>query len=206
MYFATKFLCILLFLGSAGIFFENSHHHHRRLFWKCPYLPRCARVRRFAHMKSSTHPWIPLIQDVNQAHSCHHPHTLSKPSYSSPSCPSHLYLSTQSSTLPRSRCPNHLNLPRLTTSAHLAPATSTFLPNHPHFHDPDAQTTSICHASPHPPHSVHPEDCTNPHCISGAQLGGRERGLEPPLVQKWRSYNYSKFDEFFWGGRGWGGG
>ena len=33
----------------------------------------------------------------------------------------------------------------------------------------------------------------------GAQLGGRERGLEPPLAQNWRSYNYSRFDEFFGG-------
>ena len=40
---------------------------------------------------------------------------------------------------------------------------------------------------------------------SGAQLGGRERGLEPPLAQKWRSYNYSKFDEFFEGVGGRGG-
>ena len=34
---------------------------------------------------------------------------------------------------------------------------------------------------------------------TGAQLGGRERGIEPraPSAQKWRSYNYSKFDEFF---------
>ena len=38
--------------------------------------------------------------------------------------------------------------------------------NHPHTYAPDAQTTSICHASPHPPHFFlcHPEDCTNPHC------------------------------------------
>ena len=31
---------------------------------------------------------------------------------------------------------------------------------------PDAQTIWIYHASPHPPHSAHPEDCTNPHCAS----------------------------------------
>ena len=37
-------------------------------------------------------------------------------------------------------------------------------PNHPHSYAPDAQTTSVCHASRHPPHSVYPKDCTNPHC------------------------------------------
>ena len=39
---------------------------------------------------------------------------------------------------------------------------------------------------------------------AGAQLGGHEGGLSP-LAQKWRSYKYSRFDEFFWegvGGRG----
>ena len=41
------------------------------------------------------------------------------------------------------------------------------IPNHPHSYlHPDAQTTSICHASPHLPHSAHPVDCTNPHCAS----------------------------------------
>ena len=39
---------------------------------------------------------IPPIKDVNQAPSCHHPHTLSKTSYTSPyiSRPCHLHLST----------------------------------------------------------------------------------------------------------------
>ena len=40
------------------------------------------------------------------------------------------------------------------------------IPNHPHSYAPDAQATSICHVSPHLPHSVHPEDCTNPYCAS----------------------------------------
>ena len=43
-----------------------------------------ARVRRLLIWSPSTHPWIPPIQDVNQALSCHHPHTLSKSSFSSP--------------------------------------------------------------------------------------------------------------------------
>ena len=40
------------------------------------------------------------------------------------------------------------------------------IPKYPNSYAPDAQTTSICHASPQLPHSVHPEDCTNPHCVS----------------------------------------
>ena len=54
-------------------------------------------------------------------------------------------------------------------SLHLAPATSAFYrptPNHPHSYAPDAQSTSICHASPHTPHSAHSKDCKNPHCVS----------------------------------------
>ena len=58
---------------------------------------------------------------------CHPSHLLSKSSYSSP------YISP----LPP------LYFYRLT-------------PNHPHSYAPDAQATSICHASPHPPHSVYP--------------------------------------------------
>ena len=57
------------------------HHHH--LFWKRPFLPRYARVRRLPIWSPPTHPWIPPIQDVNQTLSCHYPHTLSKSSYSS---------------------------------------------------------------------------------------------------------------------------
>ena len=53
------------------------------------------------------------------------------------------------------------------------PYTSSLPP--PHFYisstlshscAPDAQTTSNCHASPHPPHSEYPRDCTNPHFSS----------------------------------------
>ena len=95
---------------------------------KMSILPRYARVRRLPIWGPSTHPWIPPIQDVNQALQCPYPHTLSKSFYSSPYiCPCHLHLSI-----------------------------GRYLLNHPHF-------TSICHASPHSPHSAHPEDCTNPH-------------------------------------------
>ena len=51
---------------------------------------------------------------------------------------------------------------------HLTHATSTFL-------QADTQSSTLmlqmskppqfCHASPHPPHSVLPKNCTNPHCI-----------------------------------------
>ena len=36
--------------------------------------------------------------------------------------------------------------------------------NHPHSNAPNVQTTSICHTSPHQPHSEHLEDCTTPYC------------------------------------------
>ena len=52
--------------------------------------------------------------------------------------------------------------------SHLTPATSAFLQvetQSSHSYNPDAQTTSIYHTSPHLPHSVHPKDYTNPHCI-----------------------------------------
>ena len=39
-------------------------------------------------------------------------------------------------------------------------------PNHLHSYVPHAQTTSIYPASPPQPHSVHPEEYTNPHCVS----------------------------------------
>ena len=40
-------------------------------------------------------------------------------------------------------------------TAHSACKPSTFI-----------SSLSICHTSPHPSHSVHPKDCTNPHCVS----------------------------------------
>ena len=120
---------------STRRFIQFHHHHH--LFWKRPFLPRYATVRHLPIWSPSTHPWIPPIQDVNQALSCHYPHILSKSSFSSP------YISPL---------------------AH--PPFYRLIPSHPHSYAPDAQTTSICHASPHPPNSVHPEDCTNPNCIS----------------------------------------
>ena len=59
-------------------------HHHHHLFWKRSFLQCDARLRRLPIWGLSIHPWILPIQDVNQAFSCHHPHTLSKSFYSSP--------------------------------------------------------------------------------------------------------------------------
>ena len=46
------------------------HHHHHHLFWKRPFLPRKARVRRLPIWSPSTYPWILPIQAANQALSC----------------------------------------------------------------------------------------------------------------------------------------
>ena len=95
----------------------------------------------FAHMKS-------LHTSLNTAHSGCKPSTfmsssthsfqvfLFLPLHLAPATSTFLQADTQSSTLLRSRCPNHLNLPHLTTSATLC--------------------SLYCH----------PEECTNPHCVS----------------------------------------
>ena len=65
--------------------------------------------------------WSECVKNANQTASCHPSHCshvfllLSRPLALSTTNP--LQADTQSSTLLRSRCPNHLNLPRLTTSA-----------------------------------------------------------------------------------------
>ena len=66
----------------AAFVAKSNHHHH--LFWKRPILSHYARVRRLSIWSPSTHPWMPPIQDGNQTPPCHHSHTLSKSSYSSP--------------------------------------------------------------------------------------------------------------------------
>ena len=63
---------------------HHHHHHHHHIFWKCQFLPRYTRVEHLPIWGLSTYPWILPIQDVNQALSYHHPHILSKSSYSSP--------------------------------------------------------------------------------------------------------------------------
>ena len=49
-----------------------------------------ARVRRLPIWIPATHPWTLPIQDANQALSCHHPHTISKSSFSSPYISPHI--------------------------------------------------------------------------------------------------------------------
>ena len=54
-----------------------------------------------------------------------------------------------------------LPLPYTSTSPQPPSFFCSLTPIHPHSYAPDAQT--ICHTSPHPLHSVYPEDCTNLH-------------------------------------------
>ena len=99
------FRCVQSVIIIIIIYFENVH-------FLC-----YARVRGLPMWSPSTHPWIPPIQDVII-------HTffqvfLFLPLYFVSATSIFLQADTQSSTLLRSRCPNHLDLPRLTTSATL---------------------------------------------------------------------------------------
>ena len=105
----------------ANFFLIISHHHHH-LFLKRPFLPRSARVRRFSRYEVSPHiPEHYPAQGANPAAPPYHPsHIPSKSScpypHISPLPPPHFYRPTPiSSPLLRSTCPNHLNLPRLTS-------------------------------------------------------------------------------------------
>ena len=95
-------------------FFSSFFLLDHNLFWKRLFLPRYARVRHLWIRCPSTYPWILNIQDVNQALSCHHLHTLSQSSFFSP------YISS---------------LP--------PPPFYRLIPTHPHSYAPDAQATSI---------------------------------------------------------------
>ena len=102
------------------------HHHH--LFWKRPFLPHQARVRRLPIWSPSTYLWnCPFRVQTKHFHVIIHTFSpsLPIPPPKPHPCPStFLQADTQSSTLLR----------------------------------------SICHASPHPPCSVYPKNCTNPRC------------------------------------------
>ena len=101
------------------------HYHHHHLFLKRLFLPRSARVRRFSRYEVSPH--IPehypfrvqtqlihiILHTFSPKSSCPYPAHLT------PATTTFLQADTQSSPLLRSTCPNHLNLPRLTTSATL---------------------------------------------------------------------------------------
>ena len=101
---------------------SSHHHHHHHLFFKCPFFHA---TLGFVHMRS-------LHTSLNTSHSGCKPSTsmslsthsfqvfLFLPLHLAPATSTFLQPDTQSSTLLRSTCPNHLNLPRLTTSATLS--------------------------------------------------------------------------------------
>ena len=99
------------------------HHHHHNLFLKRPFPPRLARVRCFADMRllhislNTTHRvQTKLIHIIIYTLS---PSLPALPAHLTPATTTFLQADTQSSPHLRSTCPNHHNLPRLTTSATL---------------------------------------------------------------------------------------
>ena len=103
------------------------HHYHHHLFCTRQFPPRQARVGRLPIWSPLPYPFTPSIQ-----------------------CKPSTFISSST----------HSFQVFLFLPLHLTPATSipSFYrptPNHPHSYAPDVQTTSICHVSPHPPHSVY---------------------------------------------------
>ena len=103
----------------------NHHHHH--LFWKRPFLPRSVRTRRLPWYEVSPH--IPehgpsRLQDKPSHFMSSVTHSLQVflpiQTLYTPATSTFLQADAQSSPLLCSRCPNHLNLPRFTTSATLS--------------------------------------------------------------------------------------
>ena len=91
---------------------------------KHPSLPRSARVRRSSRSEASPHipEHCPFRMQTKHLHIILHtfiPSLPFPPLTSRPATSTFLQADSQSSTLLRSRCPNHLNLPHLTTSATL---------------------------------------------------------------------------------------
>ena len=113
-------------------------HHHHHLVLKRPFLPCSARVRCFSRYEFSPH--IPehhpfrvqtrllhiLLSLYTLPLSCPYLHISPSPP------PTFLQADTQSSPLLRSTCPNHLNLPCLTTSTTL-PNPQKTVPTNPHY-------------------------------------------------------------------------
>ena len=96
------------------------HHHH--LFLKRPFLPRSVRVRRFSRYKVSSHipKHYPFRVQTQLIHIIIHTFSPSLPAPTRTSHPRHKQISTgRHPIILRSTCPNHLNLPRLTTPATL---------------------------------------------------------------------------------------
>ena len=96
------------------------HHHHHHLFLKRPFVPRWARVGCSSHIWSpSAHPWtLPIQTGTQQFHVIFHTLSPILPAYAHTSRPCHHHISTGGHPV-CSKCPNHLNLPHLTTSATL---------------------------------------------------------------------------------------
>src|SRR5260221_632199 len=99
------------------MFFNATHHHLR--FYVC--FSTLAQVRRFPINSSPPgHPVLCIffsqlkLSHIPTTHSCHV--FLPLPLPFSPSTTTSLHAATQSSLFLRSICPNHLNLPRRTTS------------------------------------------------------------------------------------------
>ena len=114
---------------------HRRHHHHHHLFLKRPSVQPQTRIRCLSHV------WSPfsLHASPSIAHSgCNPSNFMSSFRHSPPVFP-HI------SPLP----PQDFYRPT---------------PNHPNLYNPNVQTTSICHASPHQPNSEHLGDCTNPYC------------------------------------------
>ena len=111
--FIFQFLCFYVFSISH---IEWRYHH---LFRKCPFFPRCSWVRCLPMWSLATYPCLFRLQTKQ----FHHSHILSKSScsYTLPLLPPHFYrlIDATSMFLQADRCPNHLNLPCLATSASL---------------------------------------------------------------------------------------
>ena len=112
------------------------HHHHHHLLLKHQSVSCYDRVRRVSHeWRSSTQPWILSFHAATQAITRYLSHNLYKSScpcpHISPLPPPHYYYTSRHpnsnlSTPQCSKCPNHIILPRLTTSATLStPIEST---------------------------------------------------------------------------------
>ena len=117
----TRVLWVHMALNKNCVMYHQHHHH---LFLKHPSVPCWARVRCMPNLLSlPTYPWILPIQAGTQAISCHLSHT---PQAFLPWL-THLILATtiflqadnHLSTPLCSKCPHHLNLPCITTSATL---------------------------------------------------------------------------------------
>ena len=116
----------LVFFVTPCTYKPFDHHHHHHLFSKRPSIPCLARVRCLPHVCSpSTYPWILPIWAATLPKQFHSIFQTLSPSLPAPAHTSHpttttfLQADTHSFIPLCSKCPNHLNLPCLITSATL---------------------------------------------------------------------------------------